>query len=152
MVLHAALMSLYWRTQVDAPSSRGVSRELAELQLQLPGEAVESEGKAAMVALMTALPFGVAAGWMLLVAKSSQRMGALLLLLLFNYCSVSHNTGDAPKKCMRCSCDYDEVIITVMLYILKGLGSLHMLLLLAQIASMATTCRLKTAGLLHTVP
>ncbi|CAL5219790.1 g1695 [Coccomyxa viridis] len=71
---------LYWcpliiHSLVDAPSSRGVSRELAELQLQLPGEAVESEGKAAMVALMTALPFGVAAGWMLLVAKSSQRMG-----------------------------------------------------------------------------
>ena len=61
--------------QVDVPGSRGVSRELAELQLQLPGEAVESEENAAMVALMTALPFGVAAGWMLLVAKSSQRMG-----------------------------------------------------------------------------
>lgn len=54
-----------------------VSRELAELQL--PGEAqVPGEGKAAMVALMTALPFGVAAAWMLIVAKSSQRTGRLL--------------------------------------------------------------------------
>ena len=59
---------------MEVPDRRGVSRELAELQL--PGAAAESEGKAAMVALMTALPFGVAAGWMLLVAKSSQRMGA----------------------------------------------------------------------------
>ena len=70
-----------WQVQVDVPGSRGVSRELAELQLQLPGEVVESEGKAVMVALMTALPFGVAAGWMLLVAKSSQRTGGLVLLL-----------------------------------------------------------------------
>lgn len=76
--LQTALTCLYWLMQVDAPGSRGVSRELAELQL--PGEAVESEGKAAMVALMTALPFGVAAGWMLLVAKSSQRMGELPFL------------------------------------------------------------------------
>jgi len=66
----------HWRLQVDVPTSRGVSRELAELQL--PGEKVAGEGKAAMVALMTALPFGVAAGWMLLVAKSSQRRGTLL--------------------------------------------------------------------------
>ena len=73
-------MCVRWRLQVNPPSSRGVSRELAELQLQLPGEVVESEGKAAMVALMTALPFGVAAGWMLLVAKSSQRMGALPII------------------------------------------------------------------------
>ena len=58
--------------QVDVPSRSASARELA--QLQLPGD-VPSEGKAAMVALMTALPFGVAAGWMLLVAKSSQRCG-----------------------------------------------------------------------------
>ena len=69
-----------WQVQVDVPGSRGVSRELAELQLQLPGEVVESEGKAVIVALMTALPFGVAAGWMLLVAKSSQRTGGFPLL------------------------------------------------------------------------
>ena len=54
------------------PSRSAAARELA--QLQLPGD-VPSEGKAATVALMTALPFGVAAGWMLLVAKSSQRCG-----------------------------------------------------------------------------
>ena len=58
--------------QVEVPSRSASARELA--QLQLP-EDVPSEGKAAMVALMTALPFGVAAGWMLLVAKSSQRCG-----------------------------------------------------------------------------
>ena len=74
----AALACLHWHVQVDIPGSRGVSRELAELQL--PGEVVESEGKAVMVALMTALPFGVAAGWMLLVAKSSQRTGGFPLL------------------------------------------------------------------------
>ena len=58
--------------QVDVPSRSASARELA--QLQLPGD-VPSEGRAATVALMTALPFGVAAGWMLLVAKSSQRCG-----------------------------------------------------------------------------
>jgi hypothetical protein len=64
--------------QVDSPGSGAVSRELAELAL--PVEAT-SEGKAAWVALMTALPFGVAAAWMLTVAKSSQRTGAQLMLL-----------------------------------------------------------------------
>jgi hypothetical protein len=65
--------------QVDAPGSSAVSRELAELAL--PVEA-SSEGKAAWVALMTALPFGVAAAWMLAVAKSSQRTGVQLFMLL----------------------------------------------------------------------
>lgn len=35
----------------------------------------DAEGDAALVALLTALPFGLAAGWMLLLAKSSQRFG-----------------------------------------------------------------------------
>ena len=101
-------MLAHWLSQVDAPVSRVVSRELAELQLQLPGEAVESEGKAAMVALMTALPFGVAAGWMLLVAKSSQRMGELLPLpmsnaLLYAYGSalLAEGYGYQPDRLLK---------------------------------------------------
>ena len=35
----------------------------------------DAEGSAALVALLTALPFGLAAGWMLLLAKSSQHFG-----------------------------------------------------------------------------
>ena len=79
-----------WPLQVDVPTSRAASRELVELQL--PGEKVAGEGKAAMVALMTALPFGVAAGWMLLVAKSSQRRGTLLPTVGIATTCLSTNT------------------------------------------------------------
>ena len=57
-------------SQVGARSSK-VARELSEVVLPPP----EAEGNAALVALLTALPFGLAAGWMLLLAKSSQRTG-----------------------------------------------------------------------------
>lgn len=56
--------------QVGTKSSP-VARKLSEVMLPPP----EANENAALVALLTALPFGLAAGWMLLLAKSSQRTG-----------------------------------------------------------------------------
>lgn len=55
-------------------TSSSVARRLAEVILPTEG----AEGNAALVALLTALPFGLAAGWMLLLAKSSQRTGEMI--------------------------------------------------------------------------
>lgn len=69
-----------------------VTRELSEVELSLPaGDEViieESDSSAAYVALMTALPFGLAAAWMLLVARSSQRTGepSILKHLQMRHC------------------------------------------------------------------
>lgn len=55
--------------------SRPIARQLAEVMLPPDME----EANPAVVAMMTALPFGLAAGWMLLLAKSSQKSGARML-------------------------------------------------------------------------
>ncbi|BDA42609.1 Putative tartrate transporter [Coccomyxa sp. Obi] len=66
---------LYWCPLIIyslvGTKSSPVARKLSEVMLPPP----DAEGNAALVALLTALPFGLAAGWMLLLAKSSQRFG-----------------------------------------------------------------------------
>ena len=85
-----------WWLQV-ADFSKAAARQLAEVLL--PPEA--AEGGAAIVALLTALPFGLAAGWMLLLAKSSQMTGegAGLVALAHHWLcadpNVDSHAGDA---------------------------------------------------------
>ncbi|KAK9909692.1 hypothetical protein WJX75_006123 [Coccomyxa subellipsoidea] len=66
---------LYWCPLIIyslvGTKSSPAARKLSEVMLPPP----EANENAALVALLTALPFGLAAGWMLLLAKSSQRTG-----------------------------------------------------------------------------
>jgi hypothetical protein len=43
--------------------------------VELSGAEARNNSNVALVALLTVLPFGMAAAWMLLIAKSSQRTG-----------------------------------------------------------------------------